>query len=41
MAIEVPQSKNISEEWKDRGRKGVAYTMRQRRENRGNINIKE
>ena len=41
MAIEVPQSEEISGGGKNRGRKQVGSAIRQRRANRGSIKIKE
>ena len=41
MAIEVPKNKEISGRDKSGGRKGVGSAIRQRRANRGGINIKK
>ena len=43
MAIKVPQNEEISGGGKDEGRKGVGSidTIRQRKANKGSINIKE
>ena len=41
MAIEVPQNKDISEGGKNVRSKGVGFTIRWRRVNRGNVNMKK
>ena len=41
MGIEVPQNEEISGVGKNGGGKGVDSAIRQRRANRGSINIKE
>ena len=41
MAVEVPQNEEISEGWKDGGRKGVNSAIYWRKANKESINIKE